>query len=287
MAITSIARDYGIGVCIVRIVSTDTLATVAGAGYITDQNDNITALNNGEWEWVVGDLVLVAASDGDQFFQFAGDDFTTLIQLPGGNGEVALPVVDGDFVVFDGTLGGLKDAGYAPSDPAQTIVVMQDGAAVIGDVPQYSDITGTIEDSGVALADLVTNTLTSGHILVGNAGNVATDVAMSGDVAISNAGVTTIQAGSIDLAMLSAGITPSHVVKFAAKYTTSGGAAAEAITVTGAAATDLAFVQLVDNGTNNVTVSIAVMTLNTLTVTFSGDPGADTIIYYQILRAAS
>lgn len=35
-------------------------------------------------------------------------------------------------------------------------------------------------------------TLTNAHIFVGNASNVATDVAMSGDVTISNAGVTTL-----------------------------------------------------------------------------------------------
>jgi hypothetical protein len=109
---------------------------------------------------------------------------------------------------------------------------------------------------------------------------------MSGDVAISNTGATTIQAAAIDLAMLSTGIAPSHVVKYAGKPTTVGGAAAEAFTVNGVAATDLAFVQIVDNGTNNVTVLQAVCTLNTLTVTFSGNPGADCIFNYQILRAA-
>jgi hypothetical protein len=79
---------------------------------------------------------------------------------------------------------------------------------------------------------------------------------------------------------------PSHVIKYAAQRTTVGGAAAEAITVTGALATDLAFVQIKDNGTGNVTILQAAVTSNTLTVTFSGDPGADTIIYYQIVRAA-
>ena len=39
--------------------------------------------------------------------------------------------------------------------------------------------------------------LTDGHIFVGNASNVATDVAMSGDIAITNAGVTSISAGVI------------------------------------------------------------------------------------------
>jgi len=69
-----------------------------------------------------------------------------------------------------------------------------------------------------------------------------------------------------------------------AQYTTVGGAAAEAITISGVQATDLAFVQVVDNGTANVTVLQAACTANTLTVTFSGNPGADCIINYQIMR---
>lgn len=70
--------------------------------------------------------------------------------------------------------------------------------------------------------------------------------------------------------------------KFAKQYTTVGGAAAEAITINGVLATDLAFVQVVNDGTANVTVLQAACTANTLTVTFSGNPGADTIINYWI-----
>lgn len=39
--------------------------------------------------------------------------------------------------------------------------------------------------------------LTNGHIFVGNASNIATDVAMSGDISITNAGLTAIVAGVI------------------------------------------------------------------------------------------
>jgi hypothetical protein len=53
------------------------------------------------------------------------------------------------------------------------------------------------------------------------------------------------------------------------------------------AATDRAFVQVVNNGTNNVTVLQAVVTANTLTITFSGDPAADTVYNYQLIRAAA
>ena len=144
----------------------------------------------------------------------------------------------------------------------------------------------------------LSNTLSSGNLFVGNNSNVATGVALSGDATMANTGAMTIannaittakiNAAAVTLAKLAAGITPAAVIKFAAQYTTAGGAAAEAITVTGAvAATDRAYVQIVDNGTNNVTVLQAVVTANTLTVTFSGNPGADTVINYQLIRVAS
>lgn len=127
--------------------------------------------------------------------------------------------------------------------------------------------------------------LTDGDIWVGNGSDVATAVTLSGDVTISNTGVATIGSGVIDKAMLSSGISASHIVKFGGQHTTVGGGAAEAITVTGALATDLAFVQLVDDGTNNVSVLSAAVTADTLTVTFSADPGNDAVINYQLIRA--
>jgi hypothetical protein len=125
-----------------------------------------------------------------------------------------------------------------------------------------------------AIGAVGTANLTNGAV---TAAKLATDAVETAK--ILNANVT--------LAKLAAGITPSHVVKYAAQYTTTGGAAAEAITVNGVVATDLVFVQLKDNGTNNVSVVTAAATLNTITVTFSADPGADAVIYYQVLRAAS
>ena len=129
--------------------------------------------------------------------------------------------------------------------------------------------------------------LASGQILVGNASGAAAAVAVTGDIAISNAGVTSIGAGAVVLADLATAIAPSHVVKYAAQVTTVGGAAAEAFVVTGLAATDLVFCQIKDNGTSNVTLLQAVPTTNTLTITFSADPGNDTVVYYQALRATS
>lgn len=90
-----------------------------------------------------------------------------------------------------------------------------------------------------------------------------------------------ISAGVITLTPISAG-----VIKFMGQKTTVGGSATEAFTITGAvASTDRAFLQMVNNGTNNVTILEAVVTNNTLTVTFSGNPGNDTTFNYQLIRA--
>lgn len=110
------------------------------------------------------------------------------------------------------------------------------------------------------------------------------DTADLANDAVTNAKIAD---NAVSLENLDSGVTPSHVIRFAGQPTTAGGAAAEAITVTGAAATDLAFVQMVDDGTNDVTIVNAVVTTNTLTVTFSADPGNDAVINYQIINAAS
>lgn len=136
-----------------------------------------------------------------------------------------------------------------------------------------------------------------GDLIVGNASGDAARLAkgtsglplVAGASTLSYAALTAtgLASGAVTLAKLDAGIAPSHIVKYAARYTTTGGAAAEAITLTGALAADLSFVRLVDDGTNNVTISSWAMSAGTLTVTFSGDPGNDAVIEYQVLRAAS
>lgn len=77
---------------------------------------------------------------------------------------------------------------------------------------------------------------------------------------------------------------PSHYIAYAGKHTTLGGAAAEAITVTGALATDI---PIVIYHTTNDTDSIlkVVVTANTLTVTCSADPSTVHGFSYMLLRA--
>ena len=91
---------------------------------------------------------------------------------------------------------------------------------------------------------------------------------------------------NVTLAKLASGIAPSHIVKYAGTANYAGGGTSTAITVTGAAATDLVFAQI-QASTNAVSVVKVVPTLNTVTVHFSADPGAATVVQYQVLRAAS
>ena len=100
-------------------------------------------------------------------------------------------------------------------------------------------------------------------------------------------GASSVAAGSIVLASLAAGITPSHVVKYAAQYTTVGGAASEAISVPGVLSTDLVWAQLKVAGGTPRTILTAAATNDTVTVVFSGNPSTDHVIYYQVLRAAT
>lgn len=71
-------------------------------------------------------------------------------------------------------------------------------------------LTGSIVNADVstsaAIAFSKLASLTSAHILVGSAGNVATDVAVSGDISITNAGVTAY-AGTVSTAKGGTGLT--------------------------------------------------------------------------------
>lgn len=154
------------------------------------------------------------------------------------------------------------------------------------------------DSTGSVVAPVVPGdiTLTSGHLLVGSAGNEATDVAVSGDATLVASGALTIAANAITtakilnanvtLAKLSAGITPSHVVKFAGTSPAyGGGGTTSTITVTGALASDVV-TAVIRASTNPVSVAKATLSADLITIEYSADPGADTTIDYSVLRAA-
>lgn len=84
-------------------------------------------------------------------------------------------------------------------------------------------------------------------------------------------------------AVIRQGCLPEYDIVFAGTHVTLGGAAAEAITLTGALATDIAFVTY---GATNDTDTLVknVMTANTLTVTMSANPVTNHSLHYMVLR---
>lgn len=172
------------------------------------------------------------------------------------------------------------------------VTIANTGAATIAD----NAVTGAkIADTGVAPGKIA---LTDAHILIGVAG-AASDIAMTGDATIDNAGALTIGAGVVDsgkiaaggvaLSNLATGIAMSHIVVFAGEVTWSGGAATLATTVTGlVGATDLVIASIKSAPTESAYLAAAAGTDNTITFTLStANTSNDAVITYQVLRAAA
>lgn len=186
MAITSISRDWGVAPSIVRITTSDDLAVITAADYLLDQADIIAALNNGPFEWLDGDFVAIDYGDGQGFFvrDALNNTFDASPLTPGSLSDT---LQDGDIFVGDASnvATGVTPSGDITLTNAGVFGIAS-GAIVNADV-----------NASAAIAYSKLAALPSADILVGSAGNVATAVAMSGDVVINNAGVTAISPGVI------------------------------------------------------------------------------------------
>ena len=89
-----------------------------------------------------------------------------------------------------------------------------------------------------------------------------------GTIAANSVVTTAIKNANVTLEKLAAGITPSHIVKFAGTSEAfAGGSTSTAITITGALSTDIA-TAVIRASANAVSIVKAVLTADTLTVTF-------------------
>jgi hypothetical protein len=112
MGITAITRDSGNNVNIVRITTTDDLATALANGYITAQEDNIDEVNNGPFDWLESDSYLIYCSDGFSFGNISSD-FTTLEPFVVNTTAVGTPFTIGNLIVAASTGGNIGQAsGY-------------------------------------------------------------------------------------------------------------------------------------------------------------------------------
>ena len=162
--------------------------------------------------------------------------------------DVALTDVDGNARLIKCTVANLPTgAGYAIGCIAQT----EAGAL-------YSN-TGTATVASFVIVSTVT------------AGSVTTAM-------IADANVT--------LAKLAAGITPSHIVKYAGTATMTNGVATKAASVSGVLSTDLVMATSLVNAGGLIIVS-AVPTTDTVTITMSGNATTGDKVSYTVFRAVA
>ena len=77
-------------------------------------------------------------------------------------------------------------------------------------MPAANSVTNASVATDAAIAFSKLATLSSGNVLVGNSSNVPTSVAVTGDIAISNTGVTSISSGAIVNADINASAAIAH-----------------------------------------------------------------------------
>lgn len=204
MAITQISRDDAANVSLVRVDASNTMAEVLTSGYVTTQEENIKRLNSGTWVWQTTDAVLISCSDGHLMCEFDNGDFSTFQQMAEGNGNVTLPVVNGNFSVFDGTAGSMQDLGYSPTNAAKTKVIMANAAVLANHIACFTDTAGTVDDDSATAINA--GNLQAG--LSGTAGYLASFPATSARgslrlVAANNAGDTVTQITNASFAQAS------------------------------------------------------------------------------------
>ena len=142
-----------------------------GAG-LSFSGSTLTATGSG------GTVTSVAASGGTTGLSFGGSPITT-------SGTLTL---SGTLAIANGGTGQVTaNAAFNALAPSQT-----------GNSGKVLSTDGT----NTSWASVLTTTLTSGNIIVGNVSNVATSVALSGDATISNTGVLTIANNAITTAKI-------------------------------------------------------------------------------------
>lgn len=150
------------------MITTDNLATITTAGYLNNQNVNgnpILPTDIFEVLYSFNTATKVGTFGIFQVTYSATTGFTLGIWENPGN--VLLPVVSGDFAVFNGTTGQIADLGYLPSDASKTRVVMAGSSTTSGLMAKFVDATGTIDDTAGTVSNL-------GNIIAGASGTAGT-----------------------------------------------------------------------------------------------------------------
>ncbi len=138
----------------VKLITTDNLATITTAGYL--HNVNLQGYTIYDTDIIDCWYGWVSATNPGTYAIFTvtiSNGVITMVEWAN-PGDVLLPVVSNDFANFNGTTGQIKDAGYSPSDPAKTKVVMANAVTVANHIMVSTDTAGTVGNkTGTAIND--------------------------------------------------------------------------------------------------------------------------------------
>jgi hypothetical protein len=261
------------------MITTDNLATITTAGYLNNQNTSGNII-------LPTDLFEVLYSFNPQtqigtyaVFQVTFNTATGFtLHITANPGNVLLPVVSGDFALFNGTSGQIRDGGFSATDATKTKVVMLNAVPVINHVAIFTNANGTIGDGGVlgtAAAKAASNNAFTTVASTAGSGFTAGHIVTASDAAGSLA----------DSGIVASSLQVAANIK-AASTGNIGGAGAGPITVpvTGMTAASVV-VATIEASTNPASVISATAGTGSFAVTFSADPGATCTLNYTAFIA--
>lgn len=195
MSIVSITTDVAGQILVnprrVKIVSTDSLATVTTAGYLNSAN--LMGYNLYPTDIIDMIYLYVASTNSGTYGVFtvsiSGTTGAVTLSQWANPGDVLLPVVSGDFATFNGTTGQIKDAGYLPSNAAKTVVVMAGSAVVANHIALFQDTTGTVDDTAAVA-------INNGPIQAGLSGTAGTLISFPATAANGSLILAAVNAGA-------------------------------------------------------------------------------------------
>jgi hypothetical protein len=189
------------------VVSEPGTITSGNAPNIALSPPDIILSNGNEWTEIDVSQTITAQVASNVSFTPAGDLSSTNVQaalqeldteklpLAGGTMTGELLIGTAGSFAFEGSSANAFETYLAVVDPtADRTITFPDAS---GNIVLSGSIANADINASAAIAFSKLASLTSANILVGSSGNVATSVAVTGDVTISNTGVTSIAAGAI------------------------------------------------------------------------------------------
>ena len=196
------------------VVSEAGTITSGSAPNVALSPPDIVLSNGNEWTEVDVSQTITSVSANQVSYTPSGSIAATNVQsalieldneklaVAGGTMAGTLLIGDTGSLAFEGSTDNAFETTLAVTDPtADRTITLPDAT---GTVVLSGSIVNTDINASAAIAFSKLASLTSANILVGNGSNVATSVAVSGDITLSNAGVAAIASGAIVDADISA-----------------------------------------------------------------------------------